>query len=756
MTEIHIQKSSGLMQPIDYEKINKVVEWACEGLTGVHVSEVVMKSRIKFFDGITTSDIHESLVKSAAELIDDGATNYQYVAANLLLFKLRKEAFGKYTPPALYDHTVKNIKAGRYASHLVEDYSKKEFAELDKHLDHNKDLKYTYASMRQWQRKYLVQDRVTKKVRESPQQAIMLIAMALFSQTQENRLEKVKEFYDAVSNMKLSLPTPIMAGVRTPTKQFSSCTVIDCGDSLDSITESTRAIVNYVSQRAGIGLNVGRIRAEGESIRKGEAVHTGLIPFIKMFQAAVHSCSQGGVRKGSATLNYPVWHLEFENLIVLKNNRGVEENRARHLDYAVHVSRLFIERLIKGGDITFFSPNVADGQLYELFYKDQAKFKRLYEKLEKDDNIRKKTVPALEVFSSIMNERGSTSRIYMVNADHLNDYGVYKTEAAQITMTNLCAEIALETTPLDRDGNGQIALCTLAAFNLGNVKYDEYDRLAELIVEALDNLLDYQDYPMPEAEKQAMNQRTLGIGVINYAYWLAKRGLKYSDGSANDATHILFEKISHSLLKASNKLAKERGAAPEFAEKSKYADGIMPVDKYKKDVDEHVGVELKCDWDSLREDVVKHGLRNMALMALMPSETSSIISNATNGIEPARAYVIVKDSSDGIIRQVLPDLDNLKDSYETAWSIPNNTGYLTLSGIMQKFVDQAISVNTYYTPKNFPNNRIPLELMLADMVHWYKMGNKTMYYQNTNDGNDQDIELIGDSDESCAGGACAI
>ncbi|HHR4075159.1 TPA: class 1a ribonucleoside-diphosphate reductase subunit alpha, partial [Salmonella enterica] len=685
-----VTKRDGRTERINLDKIHRVLDWAAEGLNNVSVSQVELRSHIQFYDGIKTSDIHETIIKAAADLISRDAPDYQYLAARLAIFHLRKKAFGQFEPPALYHHVVKMVELGKYDNHLLEDYTEEEFKQMDSFIVHDRDMTFSYAAVKQLEGKYLVQNRVTGEIYESAQFLYILVAACLFSNyPRETRLDYVKRFYDAVSTFKISLPTPIMSGVRTPTRQFSSCVLIECGDSLDSINATSSAIVKYVSQRAGIGINAGRIRALGSPIRGGEAFHTGCIPFYKHFQTAVKSCSQGGVRGGAATLFYPMWHLEVESLLVLKNNRGVEGNRVRHMDYGVQINKLMYTRLLKGGDITLFSPSDVPG-LYDAFFADQDEFERLYVKYENDDSIRKQRVKAVELFSLMMQERASTGRIYIQNVDHCNTHSPFDPVVAPVRQSNLCLEIALPTKPLNdvNDENGEIALCTLSAFNLGAIKtLDELEELAILAVRALDALLDYQDYPIPAAKRGAMGRRTLGIGVINFAYWLAKNGKRYSDGSANNLTHKTFEAIQYYLLKASNELAKEQGACPWFNETT-YAKGILPIDTYKKDLDAIVNEPLHYDWEQLRESIKTHGLRNSTLSALMPSETSSQISNATNGIEPPRGYVSIKASKDGILRQVVPDYEHLKDAYELLWEMPNNDGYLQLVGIMQKFIDQ--------------------------------------------------------------------
>ncbi|OFK15869.1 class 1a ribonucleoside-diphosphate reductase subunit alpha [Neisseria sp. HMSC071A01] len=755
-TNIKVTKRDGRLENIDLDKIHRVVTWAAEGLQNVSVSQVELKSHIQFYNGIRTDDIHETIIKAAADLISQDTPDYQYLAARLAIFHLRKIAYGEFEPPHLYDHVKKLTEAGKYDRHIIADYSREEFDELNAYIDHSRDMTFSYAAVKQLEGKYLVQNRVTRQIYETPQFLYILVAMCLFSKyPKETRLDYVKRFYDAVSTFKVSLPTPIMSGVRTPTRQFSSCVLIECDDSLDSINATTSAIVKYVSQRAGIGINAGRIRGLGSEIRGGEAQHTGCIPFFKMFQAAVKSCSQGGVRGGAATLFYPLWHIEAESLLVLKNNRGVEDNRIRQLDYGVQINRLLYTRLIKGGNITLFSPNEVPG-LYDAFFADQDEFERLYTQYEQDPNIRKRTLPATELFSTLMQERAGTGRIYIQNVDHCNTHSPFDPRVAPVHQSNLCMEIALPTKPLDNinDPNGEIALCTLSAFNLGALNnLDELEELADLTVRALDALLDYQDYPVAAARTATMNRRTLGIGVINYAYYLAKNGVRYSDDSALGLTHRTFEAMQYYLLKASVNLAKEYSACPLFNQ-TVYSQGKLPIDTYKKDLDAVCNEPLHYDWESLRADIVKYGLRNSTLTALMPSETSSQIANATNGIEPPRGLVSVKASKDGILKQVVPEFETLKDAYETLWQLPGNEGYLKLVGVMQKFVDQSISANTAYDPNKFEGSKVSMKQMLKDLLTAYKYGVKTLYYHNTRDGADDTQTDI--QDDGCSGGACKI
>ncbi|MDP8568354.1 class 1a ribonucleoside-diphosphate reductase subunit alpha [Methylophilus aquaticus] len=749
-------KRDGRKEPINLDKIHRVIDWASQGLNNVSVSQVELRSHIQFYDGIRTDAIHETIIKSAADLISEETPDYQYLAARLSIFHLRKIAYGQFEPPHLFDHVTGLTELGKYDQHLLRDYTREEFDVLNGYIDHWRDMNFSYAAVKQLEGKYLVQNRVTKKIYESPQFLYILVAMSLFANYKgQARLDYIKRFYDAVSTFKISLPTPIMAGVRTPTRQFSSCVLIECDDSLDSINATTSAIVKYVSQRAGIGVNAGRIRALGSEIRGGEAQHTGCLPFYKLFQSAVKSCSQGGVRGGAATLFYPLWHLEVESLLVLKNNRGVEENRVRHLDYGVQINRLMYQRLIKGQNITLFSPHDVPG-LYDAFFADQDAFERLYTQYEADDSIRKRTISAVDLFSLMMQERAGTGRIYIQNVDHCNTHSPFDPAVAPVRQSNLCMEIALPTKPLNdiNDAEGEIALCTLSAFNLGALEsLDELEGLAELVVRALDALLEYQDYPVKAARNATNKRRSLGVGVINYAYYLAKNGTNYTSDTALGLTHRTFEAIQYYLLKASVQLSREFGPCQAFNETT-YAKGILPIDSYKKDLDAVCNEPLLLDWESLRAEIQKDGLRNSTLTALMPSETSSQIANATNGIEPPRGLVSVKQSKDGILRQVVPEIERLRDQYQLLWKMPNNDGYLKLVGVMQKFVDQSISANTNYDPTRFEGGRVPMKQLLKDLLQVYKLGIKTLYYHNTRDGaTEGGMEA---EDDGCASGACKI
>ncbi|WP_284443339.1 class 1a ribonucleoside-diphosphate reductase subunit alpha [Buchnera aphidicola] len=757
---LFVTKRDGRKEKINLDKIHKVLNWASEGLDNISVSQVELCSRIQFYNNITTINIHETIIKAAADLISQDTPDYQYMAARLAIFHLRKKAYGQFEPPQLYDHVKKMVFLGKYDKNLLKNYSYEEFLQMNSFIDHWRDMNFSYAAVKQLEGKYLIQNRISGKIYESAQFLYILIAACLFAQYAKNiRMNYIHRFYNAISTFKISLPTPIMSGVRTPTRQFSSCVLIECADNLNSINATTSSIVKYVSQRAGIGINAGQIRALGSPIRNGEAFHTGCIPFYKHFQSAVKSCSQGGVRGGAATIFYPIWHFEVESLLVLKNNRGIEENRVRHIDYAIQINKLMYQRMLSGDQITLFSPSdVPD--LYEAFFSDQKKFEEIYLQYEKNKNIRKKTIKALDLFSLMMQERTSTGRIYIQNVDHCNSHSAFNPKLSPIRQSNLCLEITLPTKALNDiyDVNGEIALCTLSAFNLGTIKdLNEFKELSILSVRALDEILEYQNYPILAAKKSAISRRSLGIGVINFAYYLAKNKVRYSDGSAKNLTHKTFEAMQYYLLEASCELAKEKGACSLFNHTNYYL-GKLPIDTYKKDIDTICNEPLHLDWNLLRSKIKKYGLRNSTLSALMPSETSSQISNATNGIEPPRGFISIKVSKDGILRQVVPEYKKLKSQYELLWDIPNNTGYLQLTGIMQKFIDQSISVNTHYDPKRFLNNKIPMKQLIYDLLLSYKLGLKTLYYQNTRDGSEEHQNIISESitENICDSGSCII
>ncbi|ENK7429287.1 ribonucleoside-diphosphate reductase subunit alpha [Salmonella enterica] len=768
---ISIIKRDGSIEPLSEEKYNRVVMWGVENIRNVSASAIAMGAAASIFDGMTTCQLHEALVKSAADLISPETPNYSNVAARLNLFKLRKDAFDQYDYPNFYNHIVSNVSRGVYDEDLLKFYTPEEIVELGVYIKPKRDEYFGYAATVQLASKYLVQNRVTGEIYEGPQQLYMLVGMCLFQNWEDGcagktRLEMVKGFYDVTSTFKLSLPTPIMAGVRTPTRQFSSCVLIEAEDSLKGISAASSAIIDYVSRRAGIGVGFGRLRALGSEIRNGEATHTGVIPFLKHFQTAVKSCSQGGVRGGAATAFYPIWHLEVESLLVLKNNRGIEENRVRHLDYGVMINRLMYRRLVRNENVTLFSPHdVPD--LYDAFFVNQDKFEELYLKYEADESIRKKSIQAVDLFSTLMQERASTGRVYIANVDHMNNHGAFVPEIAPVHQSNLCMEITLPTKPLafTDDPNGEIALCTLSAFNLGAIRtLDSLKDVAFYAVAALDSLLDYQDYPMDAAEIPAKARRSLGIGVTNFAYYLAKNGFNYSGAAGNQLVHETFEAIQYYLLDASCRLAEAKGACDWFSH-TKYAQGKLPVDHYHKTLDTNPDTffELKMPWEELRGRIHAYGLRNSTLTAQMPCETSSQITNSTNGIEPPRGPVSVKSSKDGIVKMVVPDFAQLKDQYEYLWDMPDNRGYLTKVAIIQKFFDQAISANTNYDPTRFPGDKVPMMKLLEDLLFAYQKGVKTLYYHNTRDGagkREDDLASFSAADvvepEDECDGACKI
>lgn len=731
---IQVVKRDGSKEELDLNKFHRVASFACEDLAGVSVSDLEIKTSIQFYNGINSTDIQETLIKAAADLISENNPNYQFVAGRLINYHLRKEVYGTYEPEPLLKHYIKVRDKGYYDCVLGNAYTVEEFDELESYIKHERDDLLSYAAMEQLRGKYLVKNRVTGEFYETPQMAYMLIAMTLFQNYKTDRLKWVKDLYDAISTFDISLPTPIMAGVRTPQRQFSSCVLIESDDSLDSINATASSIVKYVSQKAGIGIGAGRIRAIGSAIRNGDASHTGVIPFYKYFQYAVKSCSQGGVRGGAATLYYPLWHYEVEDLLVLKNNKGTEDNRIRHLDYGIQFNKVMYERLLAGGEITLFSPHDCP-DLYEAFFRDVDEFRELYEKYERKTSIRKKTVPAIDLFSAFMQERKDTGRIYLMNVDHCNDHGSFDAEKAPIKMSNLCCEITLPTTPLKdiNDEEGEISLCTLAAINWGKIrKPEDFEKPCLLAVRALDALLDYQSYPIKAAAIGTRNRRPLGVGIINFAYWLARNSSTYTDPDLALVDEYT-EAWSYYLIKASVDLAKEQGPCPKWKE-TKYGQGKFPLDTFKRDVDELTPNVWRQDWSSLRATMLTHGIRNSTLMALMPSETSSQISGSTNGIEPPRSLISIKQSKDGVLKQVVPSIHHLKNKYELLWDQKSPEGYLKICAVLQKHIDQAISVNTSYNPNFYEDGKIPMSEMLKHLLMHYKYGGKTLYYFNTFDG----------------------
>ena len=731
-TIINIVKRNGDSEPLDVNKIHKVVEFACEGLTGVSASQVEMSSHIQFYDGMTSREIQDNMIKSANDLITLDNPNYQFVAARLLLYATYKDVYGEFKGKSLIDMIKINIERGVYDSEILEHYSEDELDSLDKYMKRNRDENFTYAGLRQIVDKYLCQDRSTGQLFEAPQHMYMMIAATLFANyPKDSRLYYVRRYYDATSLFKLNIPTPVMAGVRTPIRQFASCVLVDSDDTLNSIFSSDMAIGRYTAQRAGIGINSGRIRAINSKIRGGEVAHTGIIPFLKKFESTVRCCTQNGVRGGSATVHFPLWHYEIEDVLVLKNNKGTEDNRVRKLDYSIQLNKLMYERLLANGDITLFSPHdVPD--LYEAFFSNQEQFEKLYTKYEKDNTIRKRSIPAMELFSSLLKERAETGRMYIMNVDHANTHSSFKDT---VYMSNLCQEITLPTKPLQHidDENGEIALCILSAINVGLLKeLEDLEELCDLAVRALDEIIEYQKYPVKAAEVSTKARRSLGIGYIGLAHYLARQGVKYNDKKALTKVHELTEAFQYNLLVASNNLAKEKGKCDYF-DRTKYADGILPIDTYKKDLDEVCNIKLKYDWESLRKSITEHGLRHSTLSAQMPSESSSIVSNATNGIEPPRGYLSVKKSKKGPLKQIVPQYQTLKNNYTLLWEMPGNEGYINIVAVMQKFFDQAISGNWSYNPLQYADNEVPMSVMFKDLLNTYKYGWKTSYYQNTYD-----------------------
>ena len=763
MSNVRVKKRNGSIEPMNLEKMHVMVERACSDLAGVSASQVEMQSGIQFYNGITTDEIQGILIKSASDLISLEQPNYQYVAARLLLFSLRKSLYGKiYEIPHLKDHIDKCVENGVYDPAVNDKFTVGEINELEKYIDHDRDYLFTYAGLRQVADKYLVQDRSSGQVYETPQFMYMLIAMTMFAEYDRgSRLNYIKRYYDAISKHKINIPTPIMGGVRTPIRQFASCVLVDIDDTLDSIFTSDMAVGRYVAQRAGIGINAGRIRGINSKIRGGEVQHTGVVPFLKKFEATVRCCTQNGIRGGSATVHFPIWHQEIEDILVLKNNKGTEDNRVRKLDYSIQISKLFYERFITGGDISLFSPHDVPN-LYDVFGTEE--FDGLYESYEADSAIPRKTIAAQELFGQLIKERAETGRIYIMNIDHCNSHSSF---LDKVEMSNLCQEITLPTKPLQHidDPDGEIALCILSAINVGKVRSDhELEELCDLTVRALDELIDYQKYPVIAAENGTKNRRSLGVGYIGLAHYLAKLGFKYDSQEAWDAVHSLSESFQYFLLKASNNLAKEKGKCGYF-NRTKYSNGTLPIDTYKKDVDEITKVSYQHDWDTLRTDIATHGLRHSTLSAQMPSESSSVVSNATNGIEPPRGFLSVKKSKKGPLKQVVPQYSSLKNNYTLLWDMPSNDGYIKVVSVMQKFFDQGISGNWSYNPTNYEDNQIPMEVMAQDLLSTYKYGWKTSYYQNTFDNKSDEVEetpppvtdlicQIENEDETCE--SCAI
>jgi ribonucleoside-diphosphate reductase alpha chain len=734
-----VKKRDGSIEPLNLEKIHIMCEEACKNLAGVSASQVEIKSGIQFYDGITTAEIQEILIRSASDLISLDNPNYQYVAARLLLYSLRKSLYGRlWELPHLIDHIKNCIDKDVYDADILVKYCEEEIELLNGIIDHGRDFLFTYAGLRQVADKYLVQDRSSGKVYETPQFMYLLIAMTIFADyPKKTRLDYVTRYYTAISKHRINIPTPIMGGVRTPLRQFASCVLVDADDTLDSIFSSDMAIGKYVAQRAGIGINAGRIRGINSKIRGGEVQHTGVVPFLKKFESTVRCCTQNGIRGGSATVHFPIWHKEIQDIIVLKNNKGTEDNRVRKLDYSIQLSKLFYERFITNEKITLFSPHDVPG-LYDSFGTEF--FDELYVRYENNESIPKTRIDAQELILDLLKERAETGRMYLMNIDHCNSHSSF---LDKVNMSNLCQEITLPTKPIQHidDPDGEIALCILSAINVGKInRLEELEDLCDLSVRGLEELIDYQGYPVKAAENSTKKRRSLGIGFIGLAHYLAKNGEHYDDASAWQLTHDLTEAFQYYLLKSSNQLAKEKGKC-EYFERTKYSQGILPIDTYKSDVDEIVPNKLNYDWESLRTSITTHGLRHSTLSAQMPSESSSIVSNATNGIEPPRDYLSVKKSKKGPLKQIVPSYSYLKNNYTILWEMKNNDGYIKVISVMQKFFDQAISGNWSYNPEHFEDNEVPVSVMANDLLTTYKYGWKTSYYQNTNDLKSDEIDV---------------
>lgn len=746
---MEVIKRDGTKEKVDYNKIHTVLFWATEGLKNVSVSDIEMNAKLQIKDGIKTKDIHKVIIESAVGLISPKNPNYQFVASRLLNYYLRKETFGVFGSkemPHLNDVIIKNVTAGVYDKVILNNYTKAEIDSINDYIHHERDFNFAYAGIQQMVDKYLLKDRVSGKVYETPQYTYMVIAMTIFAYyPKETRIDYIRRLYNQISLFKINLPTPILCGIRTPIRQYSSCTLIDVGDSLESIFASNTAVGYYTAKRAGIGLNFGRIRALGSKIRGGEVVHTGLIPFMKMFEATTKSTSQNGVRGGSSTSHYPFWHLEFEELIVLKNNKGNDDNRIRKMDYSVQLCRLFYQRVKEDKEITFFSPSDVPG-LYDAFGNNDE-FEKLYLQYEADPSIRKKKLKAREVISKICQERLETGRIYIMNIDHANSHSSFANNV--LKQSNLCQEILLPTTPLVHidDIKGEIALCVLSAVNLGTLnKLEDLEETCELIVRALDFVVEHQEYPVKAAEHMR-GRRSIGVGFTNLAYYLAKNKVAY-DSTGYELIDKASEALQYYLLKASVKLAKEFGPC-DYLHETKYGKGILPIDTYNKNVDKLISRKLSYDWEALREEIKTYGVRNSTLSTQMPCESSSSLSNSTNGIEPPRSLVSTKKSKQGLLKQVVPDINKIGHQYQLAFDAKNNKGYIETVAIMQKYFDQSISTNHYYDFTKYEDNELPISEVINDIMYAYSLGLKTIYYSVTNDGKT-------DEDSGCASGACSV
>ena len=742
---MQVKKRDGRLEPYSVEKIHKVVEWAIGDLKNVSLSEIEMNAHLSLSDKVSTEDIHHILIKSSNDLVSTSHPNYQYVASRLLNMSIRKELWEHHSlPPSLDEHIFNNVENSVYDRPLMTKFTKKELKELDKHIQHDRDYMFTYAGLQQLVDKYLVKNRATGEMFETPQFAYMCIAMSLFDD-----IDDVIAAYDCFSTFKVNLPTPIMAGVRTKIRQFASCVLVDVEDDLASIFSSVHAVGKYTARRAGIGLNIGRVRPINSSIRGGEVIHTGIIPYLKIFESTVKATSQNGIRGGSATVHVPFWHYEIEDIIVLKNNAGTDDNRVRKLDYSIQFSKLFYDRLIKNEDITLFSPAEAHG-LYEAFGRNED-FDELYEQCERSRSIKmKKKVPARKLAEVFAKERLETGRIYTMNIDNANEHGSWD---IPVYMSNLCQEIIHPTQPIYdiNDEDGEIGICILSALNLLELKSDDdYAYACNMAVNTLEEVIDYQSYPVKAGENFTKNRRSLGIGLTNLAGWLAKNKVKYGEPEALKLVHEMMERIQWNLLDASCRIAEDVGPCAKF-EDTKYAQGLLPIDWYKKTVDELVKPKYVMDWEELRARIKKFGLRHSTLSAIMPCESSSVIQNSTNGIEPVRSLLSYKKAKNGVLKQLVPNYSSRKSYYTLAWDMTSNKAMLDTGAVIQKFVDMSMSINLYYNYSHFPEGNIPLSVLIKDQLYGYKYGIKNFYYANTPDG-----DGATEKESGCEGGSCSI
>ena len=735
---ITVIKRSGVKEPLMIEKWQAQVAKVCQGTADVSQSMIEIKAQLSFYDGITTEEIDEITLRAIVDLIDVehnpdvGHTNYQYVAGKQRLSMLRKDVYGSYTPPHLYDIVKKNVAVGLYTPELLEWYTEDDWNRMNDMLDHEKDEQYSYAAIEQLIEKYLVRNRATKEIYETPQIRYMVAAATVFhkEEPQSSRMRYIREYYNCASDGLFTLATPVLAGLGTQTKQFSSCVLIRSDDNLDSIFASGEMMAKYASKRAGIGLEIGRLRSLGSPIRGGEIMHTGMIPFLKKWFGDLRSCSQGGIRNASATVFYPIWHLQFDDLIVLKNNQGTEETRVRHMDYGVVLSAFFWRRFKNKENITFFDPNEVP-DLYEAFYKNIQRFEELYVKYEKRKDLRKKTMSAEEVFKSgILKERTDTGRIYLVFIDNVMNQGPFDPEYHTIYQSNLCCEILLPTRSFKRldDEEGRIALCTLGSINWGAFRNPEDMRRAcRILQRSLCNILDYQDFLSIQSKLSNDEIQPLGIGVTNLAYWHARRGIKYGDKDALAEVKVWMEHQAFYLTEATVELAKERGRCKD-SDRTRYGQGEFPWERRAAGVNELADFAPELDWEPLRQEMKLHGVRNATLMAIAPVESSSVVINSTNGIEMPMSLISTKESKAGSFTQVVPEYNRLKHKYQLMWEQKDCDGYLKTAAVLAAYVDQSISTNTFYNPAHFADRKVPTTLIAKNLMQAHVWGLKTFYY----------------------------